>query len=142
MRKCVENVPQHTSRFDHVLMNCASCRTDVFLLIKRRFFYHVVTCQNTYYQLSKYVCSSNMAFRHVETLFAQGNQVRTDQNKPPFFDKKEVCFWNALYKNMRIGLSGQYTLIGCGSVSSVRSCFCLLKCLLKCKCCEVDSFIK
>ena len=23
------------------------------------------------------------AFRHVETLFAQGNQVRTDQTKPP-----------------------------------------------------------
>ena len=26
----------------------------------------------------------NKAFRHVETLFVQGNQVRTDQNKPPF----------------------------------------------------------
>ena len=33
------------------------------------------------------------AFRHVETLFVQGNQVRTDQNKPPFLViKNEVCF--------------------------------------------------
>ena len=33
------------------------------------------------------------AFRHLETLFVQGNQVRTDQNKPPFLViKKEVCF--------------------------------------------------
>ena len=33
------------------------------------------------------------AFRHVETLFVQGNQVRTDQNKPSFLViKKEVCF--------------------------------------------------
>ena len=30
-------------------------------------------------------------FRHVETLFVQDNQVRTDQNKPPFLlPKKEV----------------------------------------------------
>ena len=33
------------------------------------------------------------AFRHVETLFVQGNQVRTDQNKPSFLlTKKQVCF--------------------------------------------------
>ena len=32
------------------------------------------------------------AFRHVETLYVQGNQVRTNQNKPPFLlAKKEVC---------------------------------------------------
>ena len=33
------------------------------------------------------ICNSKLsykAFRHVETLFVQGNQVRTDQNKPPF----------------------------------------------------------
>ena len=35
---------------------------------------------------------TNKAFRHVETLFVQGNQVRTDQNKPFFLlIKKEVC---------------------------------------------------
>ena len=35
----------------------------------------------------------NKAFRRVETLFVQGNQVRNDQNKPPFLStKKEVCF--------------------------------------------------
>ena len=35
----------------------------------------------------------NKAFRHVETLFIQGNQVRTDQNKPSFLlTKMEVCF--------------------------------------------------
>ena len=33
-----------------------------------------------------------MAFRYVETLFVQGNQVRTDQNKPPFLLIKKVCF--------------------------------------------------
>ena len=33
------------------------------------------------------------AFRHVETLFVEGNQVRTDQNKPHFFgDKKGGLF--------------------------------------------------
>ena len=33
------------------------------------------------------------AFRHVETLFVQFNQVRTDQNKPPFLlTKKGLCF--------------------------------------------------
>ena len=33
------------------------------------------------------------AFRHVGTLFVQGNQVRTDQNKPSFLlRKKQVCF--------------------------------------------------
>ena len=26
----------------------------------------------------------NKVFRHVETLFIQGNQIRTDENKPPF----------------------------------------------------------
>ena len=37
--------------------------------------------------------TGNKAFRHIETLFVQGNQVRTDQNKPPFLViKKEVCF--------------------------------------------------
>ena len=35
----------------------------------------------------------NKAFRHVKTLFVQGNQVRTDQNEPPFLlTKMEVCF--------------------------------------------------
>ena len=35
----------------------------------------------------------NKAFRHVETLFVQGNQVRTDQNKPALLlIKKNVCF--------------------------------------------------
>ena len=35
----------------------------------------------------------NKAFRHVETSFVQGNQVRTDQNKPYFLlTKKQVCF--------------------------------------------------
>ena len=35
----------------------------------------------------------NKAFRHVKTLFVQGNQVRTDQNKPSlFFNKKEDLF--------------------------------------------------
>jgi len=35
----------------------------------------------------------NKAFRYVETLFVQGNQVRTDQNKSSFLlTKKEVCF--------------------------------------------------
>ena len=34
----------------------------------------------TFRELNMY----NKAFRHVETLFVQGNQVRTDQNKPPF----------------------------------------------------------
>ena len=41
------------------------------------------------------LCSSvsNKAFRHVETLLVQGNQVRTDQNKYPFLlIKKVVCF--------------------------------------------------
>ena len=33
----------------------------------------------------------NKTFRHVETLFVQGNQVRTNLNKPPFLViKKEV----------------------------------------------------
>ena len=32
------------------------------------------------------------AFRHVETLFVQGKQVRTDQNKPSFLLTKKVCF--------------------------------------------------
>ena len=37
--------------------------------------------------------SINKAFRHVETVFVQGNQVRTDQNKLPFLlTKNEVCF--------------------------------------------------
>ena len=30
----------------------------------------------------------NRAFRHVETLFVQGNQVRTDQNRHPFYQQK------------------------------------------------------
>ena len=35
----------------------------------------------------------NKAFRHVETLFVQDNQVRTDPNKPHFLlIKMEVCF--------------------------------------------------
>ena len=35
----------------------------------------------------------NKTFRHVETLFVQGNQVCTDVNKPPFLlPKKKVCF--------------------------------------------------
>ena len=35
----------------------------------------------------------NKAFRHVKTLFVQGNQVRTDQNKPAFLlIKNKVCF--------------------------------------------------
>ena len=40
------------------------------------------------------LCSSvsNKAFRHVETLLVQGNQVRTDQNKYPFLLIKKVCF--------------------------------------------------
>ena len=36
--------------------------------------------------------TSNKAFRHVETLFVQGNQVRTDQNKPFLIIKKGLCF--------------------------------------------------
>ena len=36
---------------------------------------------------------NNKAFRHVEIVFIQGNQVRTDQNKPPFLlIKKKICF--------------------------------------------------
>jgi len=47
----------------------------------------MMTCQRYSYPL-KY-----KAFRHVETLFVQGNQIRTDQNKPPFLlPDKEVCF--------------------------------------------------
>ena len=35
----------------------------------------------------------NRAFRHVYTLFVQGNQVRTDQNKPQKeTNKTKVCF--------------------------------------------------
>ena len=35
----------------------------------------------------------NKTFRHEETLFVQGNQVRADQNKPSFLlRKKVVCF--------------------------------------------------
>ena len=36
----------------------------------------------------------NEAFRHVETLFVQGNKVCTEsKQKPPFLlPKKEVCF--------------------------------------------------
>ena len=40
-----------------------------------------------------YDLSINKAFRHVETSFVQGNQVRTDQNKPSFLlTKKQVYF--------------------------------------------------
>ena len=36
---------------------------------------------------------SNKVFQHVENVFVQDNQVRTDQKKPPFLViKKEVCF--------------------------------------------------
>ena len=31
----------------------------------------------------------NKAFQNVETLFVQGNQVRTDQNIPPLFGNKK-----------------------------------------------------
>ena len=35
----------------------------------------------------------NKVFQHVETLFIQGNQVRTDENIPHFLViKKDVCF--------------------------------------------------
>ena len=35
----------------------------------------------------------NKVFRHIETLFVPGNQIRTDQNKPTFLlPKKFVCF--------------------------------------------------
>ena len=35
----------------------------------------------------------NKAFRHAETLFVQGNQVRTDQNKPDFLlIQNKICF--------------------------------------------------
>ena len=45
-----------------------------------------------YYDLCSHVLC-NKAFRHVETLFVQGDQVRTDQNKPSFLlTKKVVCF--------------------------------------------------
>ena len=37
-------------------------------------------------------CAPNKAFRHVEALFVQGNQVRTDKNKPLFVSLFEVCF--------------------------------------------------
>ena len=35
---------------------------------------------------------NNKAFQHIETLFVQGNQVRTDQNKPFLIIKNKVCF--------------------------------------------------
>ena len=37
--------------------------------------------------------SNNKAFRHVETIFVQGNQVRTDQNKPTFLLTKRWLFY-------------------------------------------------
>ena len=40
----------------------------------------VISIENSKYDLR----SIHKAFRHVETLFVQGNQVRTDQNKPLF----------------------------------------------------------
>ena len=47
----------------------------------------MMTCQRYSYPL-KY-----KTFRHVETLFVQGNQICTDQNKPTFLlIRKELCF--------------------------------------------------
>ena len=57
-----------------------------------------------YYKIDIFICYEcikvNKAFRHVETLFVQGNQVRTDHNKPLFVclfvlfcsSLFEVCF--------------------------------------------------
>ena len=45
------------------------------------------------------------AFRHVETLFLQGNQVRTDQNKPPFLViKKKLTIVNLFFITKKEGL--------------------------------------
>ena len=45
------------------------------------------------HEIRWYIGGYNKAFQHVETLFIQGSQVHTDQNKPPgLVIKKEVCF--------------------------------------------------
>ena len=54
---------------------------------------HIIISLGFFQYLGQYLTEINKAFRHVETLFVQGNQVRTDQNKPTFLlIKKMICF--------------------------------------------------
>ena len=42
--------------------------------------------------VTQHIKDAYKAFQHVETLFVQGNQVRTDQKKPPFLVIKKGLF--------------------------------------------------
>ena len=56
-----------------------------------------------YFQI-ELLLSINKAFQHVETLFIQGNEVCTDQNKPAFLLTKKVCFDQyELDYNLKVG---------------------------------------
>ena len=45
----------------------------------------------------------NKAFRHVETLFVQGNQVRTESKQTSFFGKKKRMFVLIQYEHDNLG---------------------------------------